>query len=72
MWGGCFSSMDCLLMHYRQQDDPWNAVAAGFVTGGILQIRSGPQSAFKNACIGGVMLALIEGVGVAMNVYMYR
>ena len=44
----------------------------GFVTGGILNIRSGPQSAFKNACIGGLMLAIIEGVGVALNVYMYR
>ena len=44
----------------------------GFVTGGILNIRSGPQSAFRNACIGGLMLAIIEGVGVALNVYMYR
>lgn len=72
MWGGCFSSVDCLLLYYRQQDDPWNAICSGFVTGGILQIRSGPQSAFRNAMIGGVMLALIEGVSVAMNVYMYR
>lgn len=42
MWGFCFSTVDCLFMHYRQQDDPWNAVAAGFVTGGVLQLRSGP------------------------------
>ena len=72
MWGGCFSAVDCLFMHYREQDDPWNAIAAGFITGGILQIRSGPQSAFKNACIGGVMLGLIEGVGVMINVYSFR
>ena len=72
MWGGCFSTVDCMMMHYRQTDDPYNAVAAGFITGGILQIRSGPQSAFKNACIGGIMLALIEGVGVMFSAYMYR
>lgn len=39
MWGGVFSSMDCLLIYYRQKDDPWNAVAAGFITGGVLAIR---------------------------------
>ena len=39
MWGGVFSSMDCLLIHYRQKDDPYNAIAAGFITGGVLAIR---------------------------------
>ena len=40
MWGGVFSSMDCLMIYYRQKDDPWNAVASGFITGGVLAIRS--------------------------------
>ena len=39
MWGGVFSSMDCLLIYYRQKDDPYNAIAAGFITGGVLAIR---------------------------------
>ena len=39
MWGGVFSSVDCLLIYYRQKDDPWNAIAAGFITGGVLAIR---------------------------------
>jgi import inner membrane translocase subunit TIM17 len=39
MWGGVFSSMDCLLIYYRQKDDPWNAIAAGAITGGVLAIR---------------------------------
>lgn len=39
MWGGVFSSMDCLLIYYRQKDDPLNAIAAGFITGGVLAIR---------------------------------
>lgn len=76
MWGGVFSSMDCLLIYYRQKDDPWNAVAAGFITGGVLAIRGNHQDfrdiyindvggmsvAFKNAVMGGVILLLIEAV----------
>ena len=42
MWGGCFSSIDCLMMYYRQVDDPFNLIASGFLTGGILAFRSGP------------------------------
>ena len=72
MWGGCFSSIDCLLLHYRNQDDPKNAVIAGFMTGGILAFRSGPQAAFKNALIGGVMLSLIELVTVMITQYSMR
>ena len=67
MWGGMFSSIDCLMVYYRQTDDPWNAIVSGFLTGGILQMRSGPQTAFKNAMIGGVMLTLIEGVTVMIT-----
>ena len=72
MWGGCFSSIDCLLLWYRQHDDPLNAVVSGFLTGGILAFRSGPQAAFKNAAIGGVMLCLIEGVTVMISQYSMR
>jgi import inner membrane translocase subunit TIM17 len=72
MWGGCFSSVDCLMIYKRQVDDPWNAIVAGFVTGGLLQIRSGPQAAFKQACIGGLMLGIIEGVTVLASQYQYR
>ena len=47
LWGGLFSTFDCMLIHYRQKDDPWNAIVAGFMTGGVLQIRAGVQQAFK-------------------------
>ena len=47
LWGGMFSSMDCLLINYRQKDDPLNAIMAGFVTGGLLAIRGGTSVAFK-------------------------
>lgn len=39
MWGGVFSSVDCLLIYYRQSDDPFNAIIAGTITGGVLAIR---------------------------------
>lgn len=67
MWGGVFSSMDCLLIYYRQKDDPWNAVVAGFITGGVLAIRGGLNVAFKNAMMGGVILMLIEGLSTIIT-----
>ena len=61
LWGGMFSSMDCLLISYRQKDDSWNAIIAGAITGGLLAIRGGYSVAFRQAMIGGLMLFLIEG-----------
>ncbi len=72
LWGGIFSSMDCLLIHFRQKDDPWNAVMAGFITGGVLAIRGGASQAFKQACMGGVILAIIEVASNLMNAIMVR
>uniref|UniRef100_A0A7S3J3Y2 Uncharacterized protein n=1 Tax=Euplotes harpa TaxID=151035 RepID=A0A7S3J3Y2_9SPIT len=72
MWGGCFSSFDCLMIWYRQKDDPWNAVVSGFLTGGVLAIRGGANLAFKNALIGGVILGLIEGISIIMQSVMAR
>eukprot|EP00397_Hematodinium_sp_SG-2012_P018089 GEMP01018515.1.p2 GENE.GEMP01018515.1~~GEMP01018515.1.p2 ORF type:complete len:221 (+),score=50.66 GEMP01018515.1:46-708(+) len=62
VWGGTFSAVDCSLQYVRQRDDHWNAIASGFVTGGVLAARGGVKSAGRNALIGGVLLALIEGV----------
>lgn len=38
-WGGMFSVCDCSLAYIRQKEDPWNSIASGFITGGLLQIR---------------------------------
>ena len=62
LWGGIFSTVDCLLIHFRQVDDPMNAIAAGFITGGVLAFRGGASQAFKQAMAGGVILLMIEGV----------
>lgn len=38
-WGGMFSTFDCAVKGVRQKEDPWNAIIAGFMTGGGLAIR---------------------------------
>ena len=50
------------MISLRQKDDPYNAIAAGFITGGILSIRGGASVAFKQAFLGGIILFIIEGV----------
>lgn len=42
-WGGMFSVVDCSLAYIRQKDDPWNSIASGFITGGLLQVRRTDQ-----------------------------
>ena len=64
MWGGLFSTFDCTLMAIRQKDDPINPIASGAITGGVLAARGGWRAAGKSAAIGGILLAVIEGVGM--------
>eukprot|EP00041_Stephanoeca_diplocostata_P029885 m.890763 g.890763 ORF g.890763 m.890763 type:complete len:215 (-) comp23652_c1_seq15:168-812(-) len=64
VWGFMFSSFDCSLMAIRDVDDPYNAIASGFLTGGTLAIRNGPRAALVSATFGGVILAFIEGLGI--------
>eukprot|EP00941_MAST-03F_sp_MAST-3F-sp1_P006097 g6097.t1 len=70
VWGGLFSSFDCTFAAMRGKEDPWNSIAAGAVTGGTLAARAGPKAIARNAAVGGVLLALIEGLGVLLTNYM--
>ena len=65
MWGGIFSVTDCTLIATRKKDDPFNSIAAGGLTGGILAMRGGPTVAAKQAVAGGFILAMIEAVSIA-------
>lgn len=67
VWGGLFSTFDCTLVAVRHKEDPWNSIAAGFLTGGFLQLRTGPRSAAQSAVFGGVLLAMIEGLGILLT-----
>jgi import inner membrane translocase subunit TIM17 len=51
----------------RQKEDPWNSIVSGAVTGGVLAARAGPRAMASSAFFGGVILAMIEGVGIAMT-----
>lgn len=64
VWGGMFSTIDCTLVHFRHKEDPWNSIISGAATGGILAARNGLPAMAGSAIIGGVLLALIEGVGI--------
>ncbi len=66
-WGGLFSVVDCSLAYVRQKDDPWNSIASGFFTGGLLQVRQGVGAMVGSAVVGGVVLALIEGIGILVS-----
>lgn len=70
-WGGLFGVYDCIFMHLRNKVDPINPIAAGFCVGGTLAARAGPQAAFKSAVVGGVLLALIEGMQILMMRYVF-
>ena len=51
-------------LHYTSQEDPWNSIISGATTGGILAARAGPRAMASAAVVGGVLLALIEGMGI--------
>ena len=64
VWGGTFSTIDCTLVHFRRKEDPWNSIISGSATGAILAARNGVAAMTGSAIIGGVLLALIEGIGI--------
>ncbi|KAF8793123.1 Mitochondrial import inner membrane like protein [Argiope bruennichi] len=69
VWGGLFSTIDCTLVHIRKKEDPWNSITSGALTGAILAVRNGAGAMVGSAVIGGVLLALIEGVGILFTRY---
>ena len=64
VWGGLFACCDCTLTAVRQKEDPWNSIVSGAATGGVLAARAGPRAMASAAIVGGVLLALIEGMGI--------
>ncbi|KAJ1296702.1 hypothetical protein BS78_01G322500 [Paspalum vaginatum] len=67
VWGGLFSTFDCAFVYARQKEDPWNSIAAGAATGGMLAMRQGLLASGRSALFGGALLALIEGAGIMLN-----
>ncbi|XP_027197325.2 translocase of the inner mitochondrial membrane 17b [Dermatophagoides pteronyssinus] len=69
VWGGLFSTIDCSLIYIRKKEDPWNSITSGALTGAILSVRNGTGAMIGSAIIGGVLLALIEGMGILFMRY---
>ena len=67
VWGGLFACCDCSLTALRQKEDPWNSIVSGAATGGVLAARAGPRAMASAALVGGVLLALIEGMGIMFS-----
>ena len=67
VWGGLFSSFDCTLVALRQKEDPWNSIISGAATGGVLAARGGWRAASRSAAVGGVLLAMIEGLNIFLT-----
>lgn len=67
VWGGLFSTFDCAVKGVRKKEDPYNAIIAGFFTGGSLAFRGGFKAARNNAIGCAVLLAVIEGVGIGFS-----
>ncbi|TCD61950.1 Mitochondrial import inner membrane translocase subunit tim22 [Steccherinum ochraceum] len=56
--GSLFAGVECVIESYRAKNDMTNAVAAGFVAGGVLARNAGPKAAFG----GGVAFAAFSAV----------
>jgi len=67
VWGGLFSTFDCILVGIRKKEDPWNSIAAGALTGGVLAVRRGPNEVLVSGAFGGMILAMIEGLGILIT-----
>jgi import inner membrane translocase subunit TIM17 len=55
------------LKSIRKKEDPWNAIIAGFFTGGSLAIRGGFRAMRNGAITCAILLAVIEGVGIGIQ-----
>lgn len=67
VWGGLFSTFDCAVKGIRKKEDPYNAIIAGFFTGGALAVRGGRRAATTSAIGCACLLAVIEGVGIGIQ-----
>jgi mitochondrial import inner membrane translocase subunit TIM17 len=67
VWSGMFNAFECVCSNYREKEDAWNSVISGAATGAILSARAGPAAMAVSGIFGGVILGVMEGVGVMMS-----
>jgi len=66
-WGICFSTFDCTFAHVRGKEDPWNSIMSGAAAGAVMAARQGPKNMVGSAVVGGILLGVIEGMGILIN-----
>lgn len=47
-----FSTFDCAFVGIRGKEDPWNAIASGALTSGVLAARFGMRTSLQSAAFG--------------------
>jgi len=67
LWAGTFGTVECTLIALRRRDDPLNSIVSGFLTGGIMAMRSGFTATMRGALGGGLILGMIELVTKKMT-----
>jgi import inner membrane translocase subunit TIM17 len=67
VWGGLFSTFDCCFIAVRNKEDPYNSIMSGFCTGAALASRGGASAAMKAGVVGGIILAVIEGLNIGIT-----
>jgi len=72
IWGGIFSTFDCIFAYGRGKEDISNAIIAGAATGAVLSARAGIKASSRSAMVGGVLLVFIEGAAHVLQVYSER
>ncbi|CAH2447618.1 TIM23 complex subunit [Komagataella phaffii CBS 7435] len=70
VWGGLFSTFDCTVKAIRKREDHWNAIIAGFFTGGALAMRGGWKQTRNSAITCACVLGVFEGVGMMFQRFM--
>uniref|UniRef100_A0A2I3HE23 Mitochondrial import inner membrane translocase subunit TIM17 n=1 Tax=Nomascus leucogenys TaxID=61853 RepID=A0A2I3HE23_NOMLE len=67
--GGLLSTIDCGLVWLQDKEDLWKSITSGALTGAVLAACSGPLAMVGSAMMGGILLALIEDVGILLTRY---
>lgn len=67
VWGGLFSVFDCSLVAIRHKEDPWNSIISGGAVGYVLAARGGWRAASRSGLVGAGLLAMIEGLQIAIT-----
>ncbi|XP_035583305.1 mitochondrial import inner membrane translocase subunit Tim17-B-like [Zalophus californianus] len=60
-------TIGCSLVRLRSKEDPWNSITIRALTGAVLAACSGPLVMMGSAMMEGILLALLEAVGIVLT-----